>query len=102
MQHVQPFALVLLSKGNARTFQRLSIAVPRPSPGEFFAHLPICEERPAQEPDTATKISGSGAGAGLVPQHPICYMAAIIGTAGPRPSRSSPHAVVAELVDALA
>src|SRR5262249_47781521 len=66
----------------------------------YFPVLPICDERPVQEPDTATKISGGGAGAGLVPQHPICYMAAIIGTAGPRPSRSSPHAVVAGIGEA--
>ena len=71
-----------------------------------FPGLPICGEwlpqGAGQGSDAATKISGSGVVAGLVPQLPICYMAAIIGTTGFTPFRSSPHAVVAELVDALA
>ena len=71
-----------------------------------FPGLPISGEWPAlragQGPDAATKISVSRVIAGLVPQLPICYMAAIIGTTGFTPFRSSPHAVVAELVDALA
>ena len=71
-----------------------------------FPGLPICGEwlpqGAGQGSDAATKISGSGVIAGLVPQLPICYMAAIIGTTGFTPFRSSPHAVVAELVDALA
>ncbi len=56
----------------------------------------------AQRADAAAKLSPGEAVAALVPQHPICYMAAVIGTTGFTPFRSSPHAVVAELVDALA
>ena len=69
---------------------------------ELLPRPHTCVDPAAARVCGCTEISLRRAPAGLVPQHPICYMVRHHWTRGSQVSASFPHAVVAELVDALA